>query len=88
MSTQEKLEDALRACENNFIFALEQLERACHEATEVGVAKWRELYDSGMAHLVRFYFTFTRMLALCKRLLSHPAMFHAHTDSHPCAHLL
>ena len=54
---QGKLEDALWACENKCVFALEQLERAAHEATEVGVAKWREPYNFGMEHLVRFSLT-------------------------------
>jgi len=65
VSMQEKLEGALRACENNFTFALEQLERASHEATEVGVTNWRELYDSGIGHLVRFLihiYTYARPL--------------------------
>ena len=57
VSAQENLENALWACENKCVFALEQLERAAHEATEVGVAKWRELYNFGMEHLVRFSLT-------------------------------
>ena len=54
VSAQAKLEDALQACVNKGVFALEQLERAVHMATQMGVAKSREVYNLGKEYLVRF----------------------------------
>ena len=83
---QGKLEDALWACENKCVFALEQLERAAHEAAEVGVVKWRELYTLGMQkHLVRFSFallyacTYTRASFYTQLPLRIPTLTFAHT---------
>ena len=52
MLTQERLKNALHACVNNACFALEQLERAAHEATGVCFAESREIYKLGKEHLV------------------------------------
>ena len=54
VSAQAKLQDALQACVNKGAFALEQLERAVHMATQMGVAKSREVYNLGKEYLVRF----------------------------------
>ena len=53
VSAQAKLNDALRACANNGAFALEQLERAVHMATTMGVANAMEVYKLGKYYLVR-----------------------------------
>ena len=52
MCTQDRLKNALHACRKNYCFALEQLERAAHEATGVCIAESRELYKLGKEHLV------------------------------------
>ena len=54
MLMQDRLKNALRACEKNSCFALEQLERAAHEATGVCVAESRKIYKLGKEHLVPF----------------------------------
>jgi len=54
VSAQAKLEDALQSCVDKGVFALEQLERAVHMATKMGVAKSREVYSLGKEYLVRF----------------------------------
>ena len=52
-SSQKILAEALRACKNKSVFALEQLERAVCKAADVGVVESRELYNLGKAYLVR-----------------------------------
>ena len=52
MCTQGQLQSALRACEINSAFALEQLERAAHVAVKMDLPKSRELYILGKEHLV------------------------------------
>ena len=49
---QDRLKNALHACVNNACFALEQLERAAHEATGVCFAESRKMYKLGKEHLV------------------------------------
>ena len=52
MRTQGQLQNALRACEVNSALALEQLERAFHNAAKIGLVKYSEMYKRGKDYLV------------------------------------
>ena len=52
MRTQDQLQNALRACEVNSAFALEQLERACYNAAKMGLVKFSEMCKRGKDYLV------------------------------------
>lgn len=52
---QDRLKKALHACENNSCFALEQIERAAHEAKQFGLfTESCNIYELGKEYLVPF----------------------------------
>ena len=79
-SSQKILVEALRACKNKSVFALEQLERAVLKATDVGVVESREFYNLGRAYLVR------RSYSHSIRLLSSSETVFICTLVHICGH--
>ena len=68
--SQKILAEALRACKNKSVFALEQLERAACKAADVGVVESRELYNLGKAYLVRCSYSHSiRLLSSSETML-------------------
>ena len=55
MLMQDRLKNALHACVNNYCFALEQLERAAHEAKQSGLfTESCNIYELGKEYVVPF----------------------------------